>query len=65
MSFRMNIPRHLLTIDDAEILKKVVLHSVATALASIVWKKKELKIWLHLNEYSINLNEQYPTGNLS
>jgi len=31
-----DIPRHLLTIDEAEILKKVVLHSVATALASIV-----------------------------
>ena len=30
------IPRHLLTIDDAEMLKKVVLHSVATAFASIV-----------------------------
>jgi len=30
------MPRHLLTTDDAEILKKVVLHSVATALASIV-----------------------------
>lgn len=31
-----NIPRHLLTIDEAEILKNVVLHSVATAFASIV-----------------------------
>jgi hypothetical protein len=31
-----NIPCHLLTIDDAEMLKKMVLHSVATALASIV-----------------------------
>ena len=31
-------PLHLLTIEDAEILKKVVLHSVATALASIVFK---------------------------
>jgi hypothetical protein len=30
------IPRHLLTIDEADILKKVVLHSVATAFASIV-----------------------------
>eukprot|EP01047_Picozoa_sp_COSAG01_P027490 COSAG01_NODE_1815_length_9170_cov_35.104509_5_plen_145_part_00 len=30
-------PRHLLTIDDAEILKKVVLHCVATAFASIVF----------------------------
>lgn len=34
-----DIPRHLLTIDEAEILKKVVLHSVATALASIVWNE--------------------------
>jgi hypothetical protein len=32
-----NIPRHLLTTEDAEILKNVVLHSVATAFASIVW----------------------------
>lgn len=31
-----DVPRHLLTTDDAEILKKVVLHSVATAFASIV-----------------------------
>jgi len=31
-----HIPRHLLTTDDAEILKNVVLHSVATAFASIV-----------------------------
>jgi len=31
-----NKPLHLLTIDEAEILKKVVLHSVATARASIV-----------------------------
>ena len=30
-------PLHLLTMDDAEMLKNVVLHSVATALASIVW----------------------------
>lgn len=30
-------PLHLLTIDDAEILKKVVLHSVATALARSVF----------------------------
>ena len=29
-------PRHLLTMLDAEMLKKVVLHSVATALASNV-----------------------------
>lgn len=35
---QMNIPRHLLTIDDAEILKNVVLHSVATAFASMVCK---------------------------
>jgi hypothetical protein len=31
-----DVPHHFLTIDEAEILKKVVLHSVATALASIV-----------------------------
>lgn len=31
-----NVPRHLLTTEDAEILKNVVLHSVATAFASIV-----------------------------
>ena len=30
-------PLHLLTIEDADILKKVVLHSVATAFASIVF----------------------------
>ena len=30
-------PLHLLTIVEAEILKNVVLHSVATALASIVF----------------------------
>lgn len=30
-------PLHLLTIDEAEILKKVVLHSVATALANNVF----------------------------
>nr|GMD93271.1 predicted protein [Ipomoea batatas] len=30
-------PRHLLTTDDAEILKNVVLHSVATALASMTF----------------------------
>lgn len=35
-----NIPRHLLTTEDAEILKNVVLHSVATAFASIVWNMK-------------------------
>lgn len=35
---KQNKPRHLLTIDDAEMLKKVVLHSVATAFASIVCK---------------------------
>ena len=29
-------PLHLLTMEDAEMLKKVVLHSVATALASRV-----------------------------
>ena len=29
-------PLHLLTIDDAEMLKNVVLHSVATALAKSV-----------------------------
>ena len=29
-------PLHLLTMDEAEMLKKVVLHSVATALANIV-----------------------------
>lgn len=40
-----NIPRHLLTIDDAEILKNVVLHSVATAFASIVCK---IKMLIHL-----------------
>ena len=34
------IPRHLMTIDDAEMLKKVVLHSVATAFASIVYKNR-------------------------
>lgn len=33
---KVNIPRHLLTIDDAEMLKNVVLHSVATAFANIV-----------------------------
>lgn len=30
------IPRHLLTTEEAEILKNVVLHSVATAFASMV-----------------------------
>ena len=30
-------PLHLLTMEDAEMLKKVVLHSVATALASRVF----------------------------
>ena len=30
-------PLHLLTIEDAEMLKKVVLHSVATALANNVF----------------------------
>ena len=30
-------PRHLLTIDEADMLKNVVLHSVATALASRVF----------------------------
>ena len=29
-------PLHLLTMEEAEMLKKVVLHSVATALASMV-----------------------------
>ena len=29
-------PLHLLTMEDAEMLKKIVLHSVATALASRV-----------------------------
>lgn len=38
---RENIPRHLLTTDDAEILKNVVLHSVATAFASMVYKLTE------------------------
>ena len=35
-------PLHLLTIEEAEILKKVVLHSVATALASIVLPVPEM-----------------------
>lgn len=39
-----NIPRHLLTTEDAEMLKKVVLHSVATAFASIVC----IKMVIHL-----------------
>ena len=30
-------PLHLLTMEEAEMLKKVVLHSVATALASMVF----------------------------
>ena len=30
-------PLHLLTIEEADILKKVVLHSVATALANNVF----------------------------
>lgn len=34
------MPRHLLTTDEAEILKKVVLHSVATAFASIVYNNQ-------------------------
>jgi hypothetical protein len=34
-------PLHLLTTDDAEILKNVVLHSVATAFASIVFPVPE------------------------
>lgn len=41
-------PRHLLTMLEAEMLKKVVLHSVATALASRVlpvpvcmWRRRE------------------------
>lgn len=37
--FDTDIPRHLLTTEDAEILKNVVLHSVATAFASIVCKQ--------------------------
>ena len=32
-------PRHLLTMVDAEMLKNVVLHSVATALANIVYRR--------------------------
>lgn len=34
-------PRHLLTMDEAEMLKNVVLHSVATALASSVFPVPE------------------------
>ena len=37
--FDTDVPRHLLTTEDAEILKNVVLHSVATAFASIVCKQ--------------------------
>ena len=36
-------PLHLLTMEEAEMLKKVVLHSVATALASIVFPVPEEK----------------------
>ena len=45
-------PLHLLTMEDAEMLKKVVLHSVATALASRVFpvpggeeSEKEREMW--------------------
>lgn len=65
ISIYRDIPRHLLTTDDAEILKKVVLHSVATAFASIVcnikikflyclvsMKKLRLKcIWIVTNNF--------------
>lgn len=37
-------PLHLLTTDEAEILKNVVLHSVATAFASIVCKRQNSTI---------------------
>lgn len=37
-----DIPRHLLTMDDAEMLKNVVLHSVATAFASMVCRIKHI-----------------------
>ena len=34
-------PRHLLTMEDADMLKKVVLHSVATAFARSVFPVPE------------------------
>lgn len=55
-----NIPRHLLTIDDAEILKNVVLHSVATAFASIVCNV-EIIISLFTNMHGLRYCKQLVT----
>lgn len=55
-SFNPDIPRHLLTTEDAEILKNVVLHSVATAFASIVCNKR---MEISINNYQFNLEEEH------
>ena len=46
-------PLHLLTMLDAEILKKVVPHSVATALANKVFPVPKVNI--HTHKHSHNL----------
>lgn len=56
-----NIPRHLLTTEDAEILKNVVLHSVATAFASIVWNidiKSYIAIKISLEESKLKKQQE-------
>lgn len=53
MTSQNTIPRHLLTTDDAEMLKNVVLHSVATAFASIVCKFGK---WLDYKKYRLLIN---------
>jgi hypothetical protein len=42
LSYHQEVPRHFETTDEAEMLKNVVLHSVATAFASIVLPVPEL-----------------------
>lgn len=56
------IPRHLLTTDDAEILKNVVLHSVATAFASIVCNIKKVICLIKLTFESEQMHLEHSSG---
>lgn len=53
-----NMPLHLLTTEDAEILKNVVLHSVATAFASIVCNN-QTKIYDYSTKQSVHAHTTF------
>lgn len=58
-----NIPRHLLTTDDAEILKNVVLHSVATALASMVYNINKTIAYYKITNYQKSIERSIICAN--